>query len=153
MALNPCVRSFILVVLCGNPILKGAFVTLLTSTVLSLDQEIGILTLQLGRLNFFNKLLNIELQTVQALISKVSADFNLILEPFKQYPSCPELSNLSDHLQNNAVNKKFVGLQNKLYEINRVTNLANVQDSIIKFKQKRRDDFQEIIDLINTLCP
>jgi hypothetical protein len=153
MSLSSCVTSFILVILCGNPVLKGAFVTLLNSLLLTIDQEITILTAQLGRLNVINRLLNFEIQTVQSVINKVTSDLNLILGPFQQYANCPDISRLQELIQQNAVNKNFVGLQNKLYELNRATNLANVIDAVIKQKQKHRTDIQDFIDRIADLCP
>jgi hypothetical protein len=146
MSLSSCVTSFILVILCGNPVLKGAFVTLLNSLLLTIDQEITILTAQLGRLNVINRLLNF-------VINKVTSDLNLILGPFQQYANCPDISRLQELIQQNAVNKNFVGLQNKLYELNRATNLANVIDAVIKQKQKHRTDIQDFIDRIADLCP
>ena len=55
MAILPCVRAFILAILCGNPILKGALVTTLNAMIVTLDLEITKLTVTLGRLNIFNK--------------------------------------------------------------------------------------------------
>lgn len=153
MAVSACIESFILVILCGNPILKGAFSTFLNTLILQLDEEIAVLTLQLGRLNFLNQFLSLELQTVQALVDKVSADFNLILDPLKQFGDCPELAQLSNFIQDNAVNKNIAGLQNKLYELNRVTNLVNLQNAIIKQKDQLRNSLQEFVDRIGTICP
>jgi hypothetical protein len=151
--LSPCVDSFILTILCGNPILKGSFITLLSSIVLQLDAEVTDLNAQLGRLNVINQVLNFEIQAVQAIIDKVQADFNLILGPLQQFGSCPELAQLSQTLQESAISKKFAGLQEKIYWLNRRANIANVQNSISQHKDETRNNFLAFIDRINTLCP
>lgn len=148
----PCVKAFILAILCGNPILKGVFTTFLAGLVLQLDQEIAILTLELGQLNILNRLLNIEIQFVQSALNKVQADLNLLLGPLSAANSCPTLSKLNTNIQQNAVSKKFVALQNKLAQFNRRTNLTQVQNTIIKKKQKLRQDALDMIDAITSLC-
>lgn len=148
----PCVKAFILAILCGNPILKGVFTTFLTSLVLQLDQEIAVLTLELGQLNILNRLLNIEIQFVQAAVNKVQADLNLLLGPLSAANNCPTLSKLNTNIQQNAVSKTFVALQNKIYQFNRRTNLTRIQDTIIKKKQKLRNDCLDMISAITDLC-
>lgn len=153
MALSACVDSFIVALLCSNPILKGAFITSLSGIVLQLDQEIAQATTQLERLNIVNKVLNLEIQAAQAILNKVSADLNLILDPLKAFGSCPELARLNETLQNNAVSKTFSAFQKKLYEYNRILNLTRVQDAITKRRQQIRQEALDIIDRINILCP
>lgn len=153
MAISPCVDAFILAVLCSNPILKGAFVTTLTGTILTLDQEVALFTAQLGRLNIVNKVLDLEIQAVQAILNKVQADMNLILGPLQAFSECPELARLNETLQNNAVSKKFSAFQKKIYEFNRILNLTVVQDAITQRRQQIRQELLDIIDRINILCP
>jgi hypothetical protein len=153
MTLSPCFDAFVLAVLCSNPIMKGAFVTILTGTILTIDQDISIFTAQLGRLNIVNQILNLEIQAVQAILNKVQADLNLILEPLAAFGECPELARLNETLQNNAVSKKLSTFQKKIYEYNRIANLTVVQDAITKKKNALRNDLLDMIDRINILCP
>jgi hypothetical protein len=133
--------------------MKGSFVTLLSSIVLQLDSEVNVLNAQLGRLNVANQILNLEIQAVQAIVDKVQSDFNLILGPLQEFSSCPELAQLSQTLQENAVSKTFAGLQEKIYWLNRRTNIANVQNSISQHKEEVKNNLLAIIDRINILCP
>ncbi len=153
MALGPCVDAFITALLCSNPILKGAFVTTLSGLVIQLDLLVAQSTLQLGRFNILNKVLEFQIQLLQAVIGKVSADLNLILGPLRAFGTCPELARLNEALQNTAVGKVFSSLQKKLYEANRLTNLTIVQDGITKKRQQLRKDALDIIERINILCP
>ena len=153
MALSACVDSFILSILCGNPILKGAFVSFLNTLVIQIDEEITVTTAQLGRLNLVNKVLSLEIQGVKAILDKAQADLNLVLGPLSQFPNCPELSNLNQSIQNTAVSKTFIGLQNQLYSFNRIANIANLQNSIIQQKEKLKSDVQAVIARIALLCP
>jgi hypothetical protein len=148
----PCVKAFILAILCGNPILKGAFTTVLSSLVLQLDEEIAVLTLEANQLNILNRILNIEIQLVQAAVNKVQADLNLLLAPLSAANNCPTLSKLNTNLQQNAVSKKFVALQNKIAQLNRRTNLTQYLDTVTKKKNKLRQDCLDMIDAITSLC-
>lgn len=153
MAISSCLKAFILTVLCGNPIMKGAVVSSLTGILFTLDAEIALATAELGRLNVFNAFLSLEILTIKAILNKVSADLNLILGPFSDSASCPEVAEVIEKLQEGAVNKKISGFINKLYEQQRVLNLAVIQDAIIKKKNAQRDRIVEFINSINTLCP
>lgn len=153
MAVSACVKRFILIILCGNPIMKGAFITLLSSLVLQIDAEIAILTANLGRLNFIQQLTNLEIQAVQAIYNKIQNDLNLILGPLNAASTCPELVNLNSVIQQNVVSKTVVSLQNSIYKLNKASNLATRQDAIIKQKNKVRDQLLDMISSINTLCP
>lgn len=153
MSLSACVDSFILTVLCGNPIMKGAFVTVANGIVIQLDQEIESLTVEMNRLNLVNRVLSLEIQAVQAIVNKVQADLNIILGPLQDSGNCPEISRFTEAVQNNAVGKSFSALQKKLYEFNRSANLAVYMDAFIKQKQQVRDQTQEMIDRIAQLCP
>lgn len=153
MAASACVKRFILTVLCGNPIMKGSFITLLTSLVLQIDQEIALLTLQLGRLNFVQQLTNLEIQALQAVFNKIQVDLNLILGPLQSGAACSELNRLNQYIQSNAVSKKAIALQNAIYKLNKAANLTTRQNAIIAQKNKIRDEMLDMIDAINTLCP
>lgn len=148
-----CVKAFILAILCGNPILKGAFVTAINGVILDLDVEIALLTAQLARLNIINAITNIAIKALQAQIDKVTADLNLILEPMAAAGSCAGLNNLNEAIQNSAVGKTFNAFQKLLYDFNRRTNLVNLQNAIIQKKQQLRDDLQNFVDNIASLCP
>jgi hypothetical protein len=121
--------------------------------VLQIDQEIALLTLQLGRLNFIQQLTNLEIQALQAVFNKVQADLNLIFGPLNNAASCPELIRLTEYIQSTAVSKKAIALQNAIYKLNRAANFATRQDAIIAQKNKIRDEMLDMIDAINTLCP
>lgn len=153
MAVSACVSRFIVTVLCGNPILKGAFITFLNGTVAQLDQEITVLTASLGRLNVVQALTNIEIQAVNAIVNKIRNDANLLLGPLNSFSGCSELQRVSSYLQNNAGSKAVKGFQRKVYELNRAANMANVQSSIIQAKEQLKQDVLDILDEINTLCP
>ena len=153
MALSNCVITFILTILCGNPILKGTFVTLLSSIVAQLDEEIAVLTLELGRLNVVNQVLQLEIQAEQAIVNKITADFNLVLGPLNASGTCPELAQLTKTIQNSGAGKFISGLQNKIYEANRTLNLTNIQNSILKQTEQERNQIQEMINQIASLCP
>ena len=153
MAVTACVRRFILVVLCGNPIMKGAFVTLLNSLILQLDQEIALLTAQLGRLNVIQLLTNLTIQSLRAVFNKVQADLNLVLGPLNDASACPELLTMNSIIQRSVLSKKVRALQNALYKLNKTANLARAQTAIIAYKNKVRDDLQNMVDEIAALCP
>lgn len=150
--LSPCVDAFILSILCSNPILKGGFLTILNNMVLQLDQEITLLIAQTAKLNIANQILDLQIKAVEGIINKVQTDLNLILTPLQEFTDCPELSRLNETIQSNAVGKKVSGLQKKLYEWRRASNLVNLQNSLIKVKERRRDEILAMIDRINILC-
>ena len=149
----PCGKAFILAILCGNPILKGAFVTLLNTVIIRLDQDIALLTAQLLRLNLANMLLNLEIQIVEGLVNRVQSELNLVLGPFQQFGGCESLSKLNEILQNNAVGKTYASFQRKLYEWNRRLNLATRIDALIKQKEKYKTELQDWVSAIGGLCP
>ena len=150
--LSPCIDAFILTVLCNSPI-KGSFKTLLNGTILTLDQKIVELTVQLGRFNILNRILALELQTVNALKDKISADMNLVLEPFQQFSGCAGIQTFSKILQDNAVSKNAAAIQNKIAELNEVTNLTKLQNASIKYWEDKRDFLQAFVNRIDELCP
>ena len=153
MAVLACVRAFILAILCGNPILKGAFVTVANSTIATLDLQIVALTASLARLNFFNQILSFQIAALEAIFSTVRADLNLILEPLNRANSCPPLQKFNQQVQSALGGKKFRAFQKKLYDFNRSTNLANAQSALIQEKDKLKKDLQDMVDEIGTLCP
>lgn len=153
MAVSQCVKSFILFILCGNPILKGVFVTTLSGLVVTLDAEITQLIAQLGRLNIINQLASIEINTLNASSNKVRAELNLLLGPLADASTCPELAALLQQLQSSSVSKAAVGLQNQIYKANKSLNLAAAQQAIISQKQQLRTFCLDTINEINTLCP
>lgn len=148
-----CVRAFILTILCANPILKGAWVTLLNSTILSLQEQIAILTLQINRLNILNTLTGIGINTLRALVNKVSTDLNLFLGPLQAFPDCQVLSGLSSTIQAGAIGQKFSAINKKLHDFQRATNLSNILSAKKKKLDQRIADLQAMLDAINTLCP
>ena len=153
MAVASCVQAFILALLCGNPILKGAFVTLLNSMIAQLSLEIDLLTLQIARLNILNQILSLGIITAQAVFDKVTADLNLFLGPFQRFPDCIDLSKLNETIQGNAVGRTLANFNKKLYELNRVTNLIRVQNAIKQKKEEQIRKLQEMVDAIASLCP
>jgi hypothetical protein len=152
MAVAACVRAFILTILCGNPILRGAFVTLLNSMILQVSLEIDLLTVQIARLNILNQILSLGITTAQAAFDKVKADLNLFLGPLQQFHGCVDLSTLNETIQNNAVGRAVANFNKKLYELNRVTNLVRVQNAIKQKKEEQVRKLQEMVDAIASLC-
>ncbi len=152
MAVSHCVEAFILALLCGNPILKGAFVTLLNGTILKLSLEVDLITAQIARLNILNQLLSLGITTAQALFDKVTADLNLFLGPLQQFPDCIDMAQLNETIQSSAVGRTVANFNKKLYELNRVTNLIRVQDAIKQKKEEQIQKLQDIIDSIASLC-
>jgi hypothetical protein len=151
-SITPCVRSFILFILCGNPILKGVFVTTLSGLVVTLDAEITVLTAQLGRLNIINQLASIEINTLNAIQHKTQAELNLILGPLSSASTCPQLAALLQDLQSSSVSKAVVGRQNQIYKANKSLNLAAAQQAIISQKQQLRQFCLDMIQEIALLC-
>jgi hypothetical protein len=152
MALSTCAANFIKYVLCGNPVLKGVFITTLSGLVVTLDAEITVLVAQVGRLNVINQLANIEIQTLNAVTNKLQAELNLLLGPLTDAASCPEIAALLAEFQSSAVSKAAVGLQNQIYKANQSLNLAAAQQAIIAQKQQVRQFCLDMIQGINTLC-
>ena len=152
MAVSNCIRAFILAVLCGNPILKGTFTTILNSLLLKLSFDIDQINLLIGRLNIHNQILSLGINTLNALKDKVGADLNLLLGPLQQFHGCVDLQKINELLQVDAVGKKFKSFQKKLVDINRVTNLIRIQDALKQSKENARERIQDFIDEIGNLC-
>jgi hypothetical protein len=152
-SVTPCLRQFILHILCGNPILKGTFVTTLSGMILTLDAEITLLTAQVGRLNIINQLANIEIQTLNAITNKLQAQLNLLLGPLADASACPEVAAFLQQLQSSSVSKIAVGVQNQIYKANKSLNLAAAQNALIAQKQKLRTLCLDTINEIANLCP
>ena len=153
MAVAKCVLAFIQAILCSNPILKGSFTTVLTTMIATLDLEITQLTASLARLNVANTIIEAQLQLLNTGFDALKADLNLILGPLKKNGGCITLNKLNAQLQSGLGGKKFRAFQRKLAQFRRYTNLAIVQDAIIKQKEKLRDDADDFINQINILCP
>ena len=151
MALARCVLAFIQAILCSNPILKGSFVTVLTTMIATLDLEIATLTATLGRLNVANRILEAQIQIFKTAFDAIKADLNLVLGPLKKNGACATLNLINENLQKGLGGKKFKAFQRKLALIRRFTNLAIVQDAIIKQKEKLRQDAEDFINQINML--
>lgn len=149
----PCVKAFILLLLCGNPILKGAFVTLLNTTIASLSAEVDLLTLQIERLNIINQITSLGINALNGIVNQVKVDLNLLLGPLQQAADCPALSQLSETVQNNAVGRTLSALNKRLYDINRATNLIHVQDAIKQKKEEQIRRLQDMVNAISSLCP
>ena len=152
MAIPACVQAFILALLCGNPLLRSAWVTLLNSLILQLSEEVDLLTLQIARLNVLNQINSQIINSFEALKSKVSADLNLFLGPLQQFNGCVDLQKISKYIHLNAVGRKAAALKKKLYEFNRVTNLVQVQNAIKQAKEQQITDLQNFVDAITELC-
>jgi hypothetical protein len=150
---SPCVVRFVRTVLCGNPIMKGAFVTTLSSVVLALDAEIAILFVLLQQLNIVKRVIDFAIQSVRATLNQVAASLNIVLGPLQTAAECEELRKLLTQLESSAVGRKVRGMQNLIYKANRISGLAVQTDSIMKYKNKVRDDLLDMISAINTLCP
>lgn len=148
-----CVEAFILTILCANPILKGAWVTLLNGLILQLDEEVALLTLEIGRLNILNSLTSLGILTLQAAINKVRADLNLFLGPLQQFSDCTALSDLNSTLQNSAVGKKYAAFNKKLHDLQRASNLQNILSAKKLLVDQKIADLQSMISRINELCP
>lgn len=148
-----CVVAFILVILCGNPILKGAWVTLLNGMLLTLSLEIDIITANIVRLNIINSLTSLTLLSIKALINKVAVDLNLFLGPLQQFSDCTEMSDLNSFIQNSGAGKVVNAYYKKLYDLNRTTNLVNIQTAIKKRKEEQLEKVQDFIAAIASYCP
>ncbi len=153
MAILPCVRAFILAILCGNPILKGALVTTLNAMIATLDLEITKLTATLGRLNIFNKILGAQINLIAGLFDGAKAQLNLILGPLSAAGNCITISNIMKQLQEVLGGKKFRGFQRKLASFTRATNLSTHISNLIEIKKKLKKDAEEFIEAIADLCP
>lgn len=150
--LPKCVDAFILAVLCGNPILKGAWITLLNSIILRLSQEVDLLLLQITRANAAHRLLSLLTNTVAATVNQVKVDLNLFLGPLQQFSDCLPLKDLNTLLQNNAVGKKFNALKKLEYKVRRMASLASVLTWTKEKKEEQITILQDFIDKINELC-
>jgi hypothetical protein len=149
----PCVKTFILFFLCGNPILKGAFVTLLNTIIARLSLEIDLLTLQIERLNIVNQITSLGISALNGLINQVKTDLNLLLGPLQQAADCSALARLNETVQDSAVGRNLTAVYKKLYDINRITNLIRVQDAIKQKKEEEIRRLQDMVDAIASLCP
>lgn len=153
MAVLACVKAFILVILCANPILKGAWVTLINGAILSLQQQVALLVIEINRLNIINSITGLGINALRALINKVSADLNLFLGPLQAFPDCGLLSDVNSLIQQSAVGKKFSAFNKKLYDFQRATNLSNILSAKKQKLDQKIADLQEMLDQINILCP
>ena len=151
--LSECFKAFIIAILCSNPILKGTYITVLTSTITALQLEITLIQLQLNRLKVFSTFLGLQLQTTQALIDKVGADLNLLFEPFAAANDCVQVRNINELLQRAGINTVFAATQKLLFKVNRVENFILAQEAALTSKQFLADVLQESIDFINDVCP
>ena len=152
MAVATCVKAFILALLCGNPILRGTFVTILNSLLLKLSFDIDQINLLIGRLNIHNQILSLGINTLNALKDKVASDMNLLLGPIQQFEGCLPIQKIATFLQENAVAKKAKAFEKKISDINRVTNLVNIQNSLKLEKEAAITSIQDFIDEIANLC-
>jgi len=148
-----CVKAFILFFLCGNQILKGTFVTLVSGVIASLSAEVDILTAQIARLNIVNQITSLGITSINGLVNQIKVDLNLFIGPLQQYADCTPLAQLNETLQNNAVGRSLTSLNKKLYDLNRMTNLVRVQDAIKQKKQEQIRRLQDILTAIENLCP
>lgn len=148
-----CVKAFILFFICGNPILKGAFVTLLNTVINSLSLEVDLLTAEIARLNLVNQITSLGISALNGLVNQIKVDLNLLIGPLQQAAECTALADLNETLQNNAIGRTFTAINKKLYDINRVTNLVRVQDAIKQKKQEQIRRLQDMVTAISTLCP
>ncbi len=153
MALPKCVDSFILSVLCGNSILKGAWITLLNSLIVRLSAEIDLLLLQITRINAANQILSLIENSLTATLSQVTADLNLFLGPLQTFGSCIGMKDINDLLQQAQKNKTISGFKKVLYKIKRMVNLGNHLSVVKKLKEDQVIFLQDFIDRINELCP
>lgn len=148
-----CVKAFILFFICGNPILKGAFVTLLNTTIASLSLEVDILTAEIERLNIVNQITSLGITALNAAANQIKVDLNLLIGPLQQASDCLPLAQLNEAVQNNAIGRSFAALNKKLYDLNRATNLVRVQDAIKQKKQEQIRRLQDMVTAIISLCP
>jgi hypothetical protein len=149
----PCVISFIKIILCANPILKGAWITLLNSIILQLQEQIAILTFQVNQLNVLNTLTGLGINTAKALINKVSSDLNLFLGPLQSYPDCSVLGDLNTTIQYSSVGQKLRSYNKKIHEFQRATNLSNILSAQKKKLDQRIVTLQDMLNKINQICP
>lgn len=148
-----CVKAFILFFLCGNAILKGTFVTLLTTVIASLSLEVDVLTAEIARLNIVNQITSLGITELNAAANQIKVDLNLFIGPLQQFSDCTPLAQLNETIQNNAIGRSFAALNKKLYDLNRVTNLVRVQDAIKQQKQEQIRRLQDMVTAISNLCP
>ncbi len=153
MAVPACVKAFILVILCSNPILKGVWITLLNNAILQLQQEVALITLQIQRLNILNSLSGLIINNIKALVNKVSSDLNLFLGPLQSFSDCVILSDLNTTIQQSAVGQKFYALNKKLHDLQRATNLSNILGAQKEKIDDQIERLQDMLNEINILCP
>lgn len=149
----PCVKAFILFFICGNPILKGAFVTLLSTVIASLSLEVDVLTAEIARLNLVNQITSLGINALNGLANQIKVDLNLLIGPLQQAADCPALADLNATVQNNAIGRSFAALNKKLYDLNRMTNLVRVQSAIKQQKEEQIRRLQDMVSAIGNLCP
>jgi hypothetical protein len=153
MALPKCVDAFILAILCGNPVLKGAWIGLLNAMILRLQQESTLYLAQIARINAASRLLSLASNTVRALIDRTKVDLNLFLGPLQQFSSCLPLADLNKILQSAAVNKTFVSLNKLDYKLRRMVSLSEQLTATKEYLDKQIETLQDFLDRINTICP
>lgn len=153
MALPRCVDLFIISILCGNPLLKSAWITLLNSTLLTLSLQVDLLALQITRLNVANRVLSLASNTIKAVIDKTKVDLNLFLGPLQQFSTCVPLLDLNKLLQSSSVNKVASAFKKMDYKLRRFTSLTNILTATKEFKEQQIQTIQDFIDRINEICP
>lgn len=153
MALPRCVDAFILAILCGNPVLKAAWITLLNSMLISLQAQIAILTANLVSLNSASQVLSLASNTIRAVIDKTKVDLNLFLGPLQQFSTCVPLLDINKILQKNAVNKVASSLNKLDYRLRRMIGQINVISAFKKEIDEQVIVIQDFLDRITQLCP
>ena len=148
-----CVDAFIISILCGNPILKGAWITLLNSMIVTLQAQVAILTLQITRLNVAHQFVSLASNTIKAVIDKTKVDLNLFLGPLQQFSSCAPLLDINKLIQSNAVNKTVSSLKKIDYNLRRYTSLTNVLNAQKAYIDEKIAVLQDFLDRINEICP
>ena len=153
MSVAACTRTFILLVLCGNPILKGTFITLLNTIIAQLLLERDLLTLQIARLNILNQITSLGINAMRGAINQVKTNLNLFVGPLQQFPDCVDLSKLNETIQSHATGRTLTAINKKLYDLQRGTNLVRVQNAIKQKTDEQIRKLQDIINEISSLCP
>jgi len=153
MPLPRCVDLFIISILCGNPVLKGAWLTLLNTMIARLQLQSTLLLANIARLNAASHFLNLASNTVRAIIDRTKVDLNLFLGPLQQFSSCLPLKDLNSFLQSNAVNKTFATINKLDYKIRRIVSLKDQLTATKEYIDDKIETLQDFIDRINTICP
>jgi len=151
--LPKCVDAFILAILCGNPILKGAWITLLNSIVFSLQAQIAIVTANLVALNSVSRVYGIASSTIKTLIDRTKVDLNLFLGPIQQFSSCAPILDINKQLQRLSNNKVTSALKKMDYKIRRVIGLLAIYSAVKEYLDEQVEIVQDFIDRINDICP